>query len=599
MIRKPREIDSLETMNKLVSKIPEITFLSIDPPYLLLGKKDVTLRGVVLRDAPESWTLISQYNSSPGDYRLLEAVVKGLVSGFDAVSVVPPMLEDALDYEPMSNYDDQFNEIRTENDEDSESDSEDPDDDDTAFENDDDDDEDDIFGSDGGFDDESYDEFDNDDESDEEDDDDGLDDDEYEDSFDDDYLGLENGFFDFDIDELDERVEVPYALKEAQWFRPGWVERLVERDMNMVCNFIRDSGVVFAAQGIFHTYCIGPWLLEKFDIDVEPQDPAADPEPRDLLDDSGEASGDTVGIVRMMDYLAGVQWQYRNSADTTTEMRAVNPDRHPEIRQGTLEMDKDEDIRLFTKSISAVSEEMLLKMEQPVFFSYADLAAFVTDSRTVVIPYNKIHLFVPGRRIDDLQMVIDRKLTEEEVADCFGLTPVFVPRDHFHQHSWPGLGYDETQRTFLLVWNPAESGVTYPKFLKWLQHIHTSDILWPVSSGSGIRMGDRFFIICRGDGMDGIVASGLFGSNPYPDGDGKWSAYLSPNVMIDPQLGKPMSSERLRYEIPEFDWEKVPDGATLPAAAAKALSEVWKNEFQQRQNENDAHTVNLIYRNTF
>ena len=87
-----------------------------------------------------------------------------------------------------------------------------------------------------------------------------------------------------------------------------------------------------------------------------------------------------------------------------------------------------------------------------------------------------------------------------------------------------------------------------------------------------------------GDDKAGIVFTGQFISDPYPDDD--WEGTTKRRMYVDmiitnteePGAMPRVSLEKLQEAIPEFEWAKGHSGTLLPEDIVTKLLELWNKE---------------------
>lgn len=570
LIKKREDVSRLDVINAIVSTIPEVTFVNIDDPYMLLGLKDKSLRGVVIQENETEWEVMVPSTASYSDYTLFHSILKTMSSELDLPLLIPqPLIESGFDDDDFDAFDD----------EDDEDDLDDDFDDDLDQARDFDDEEEDDFSSEDDFGPEEEDEI--------------------------------------DDNSNDQLVEIPFDDIESHFFYPGWERDTVIRELGMLRALVCFSGTSAISQGLFHSFCIGPWLFSQFGISVEPSSPESSVDFGDIstfaemlrqstpdladgilpmsvsflsnriislaLSDDEATRG-----LKLMDYLARMQWRYNGCEDTSSEMRAINPELHPEIIRGEFNPDDDEDPTVYSKSISAISTERLQKGDFPLLIAYADLAAIsynddADTQPTVLIPFESLSNILEGKRIDDMQFVIENPLDKRMADRIMRIAPLFVPRDIFSTPEWPGFGYSDRQKTYVLMWNPEISSVRMEDFRKMVGEMRTLRMNWSINEHEEARIGDRFYLVCCGGKHQGMVASGVLNSNPYrgEDWSGKgrevWYVDLTPNVMIDPYSDEAVSLDELTITMPDFNWHGGHSGRLLSEEYAKSVNTLWRN----------------------
>ncbi len=563
-LKKREDVSRLDVINAIVSAVPDVTFVNIEDPFMLLGIRDKSLRGVVVQENDGEWDVMVPSSASMADYTLFQSVLRTMSDDLGLPILVQEALVDSdfgFGDEPDDEFEDDYEESEDFN-----------------------------SGDEDDFDEEEYD----------------FDEDDYEDDYDDEKADFPDGPL----------VETAYSNIEPHFFYPGWEKDVVCRELGMIRALVCFSGTSAISQGLFHSFCIGPWLLTRFGISVEPDFhgyPASGAEIRNFADMLRQASPELADSVfpesvsflsdrivsitlsdeeaekalDLMSHLSQVQWQYSGCPDTSTEMRAVNPEFHPEIIRGEFNRDDDEDPATFSKSISALSSRRLMEGEFPLFISYADLASVTHDGiedpdNTLLIPFDSLPSIMSGKRVDDLQFVIEHPMKEGEVDNFLGAVPVFVPRDIFFTPDWPGFGHSDRQNTYIMMWNPEISSIKMEDFRDILAHMRTASLNWSIHERGDARIGDRFYLVCCGGSHRGMVASGLLASNPYmgEDWSGKgrevWYVDLAFNVMVDPEEGNPVSLDELTLAMPDFDWHGGHSGRLLPKAQSEVLNDLWR-----------------------
>ena len=146
----------------------------------------------------------------------------------------------------------------------------------------------------------------------------------------------------------------------------------------------------------------------------------------------------------------------------------------------------------------------------------------------------------------------------------------------------------EAQRnTFILKWDPSISSYTINSLdqdmLEWADGNWYPDFDWSVYEWSKAKCGDRFFMVCVGEGNTGVFAAGRFTSDPYKAKD--WSGsdrevyYMEMEfeAVFHPERADIISTEELVRELPHLDWYKGHSGVMLDAEDAVRLELMWRD----------------------
>ncbi|MDE5903667.1 MAG: hypothetical protein K2H21_10685 [Muribaculaceae bacterium] len=142
---------------------------------------------------------------------------------------------------------------------------------------------------------------------------------------------------------------------------------------------------------------------------------------------------------------------------------------------------------------------------------------------------------------------------------------------------------EEGVRTFLMRWNPAISSF---KLEEYRRCVHTYEwgfsADWSIWDWQKARMGDKFFMLREGDGVNpGIIYRGEFTSDPYEGDD--WAGsdrkryYVDMDCWgaVDPDEVPAIPTAVLDAAIPDINWHKGHSGELLPRAVAEALERLW------------------------
>lgn len=162
--------------------------------------------------------------------------------------------------------------------------------------------------------------------------------------------------------------------------------------------------------------------------------------------------------------------------------------------------------------------------------------------------------------------------------------------------------------TFILMWNPAISSYSLDDFRKDMncftrccvendeevdeeeneneeedddEYYGSPRMNWDVYEHEKAEEGDRFFLVRVGDGNTGVVASGFFSSDPYPDDDWRGSDrqryYMEMDVdtIIDVDMAPHISTEQLTQAMPDFNWNGGHSGRKLRKDFAEKLEAMW------------------------
>lgn len=142
----------------------------------------------------------------------------------------------------------------------------------------------------------------------------------------------------------------------------------------------------------------------------------------------------------------------------------------------------------------------------------------------------------------------------------------------------------------ILMWNPDISSYTKEHFEKDLNEFNTIDedwYNWSVWEHEKVEESNDFYLVRVGKGNTGIVMSGTVISEPYLDND--WSGKarktyyvdLDPDVLIDSDKVRTLTTEELEHAIPNFNWQGGHSGRMLNEKDSQILKDLW-TEFIER-----------------
>lgn len=146
-------------------------------------------------------------------------------------------------------------------------------------------------------------------------------------------------------------------------------------------------------------------------------------------------------------------------------------------------------------------------------------------------------------------------------------------------------------KTVILLWNPTISEVpksevqSVMKMLNKRKEYDDTDnwisYNWHCWDYDKVNTEDRFFMLRVGDEYAGISMAGTVIDDAEPDGDRKienkqgYNIEVLPDTMVDTETVPFLSLERLKAEIPDFDWGEGHSGRVLNDEQARKLEVLW------------------------
>lgn len=355
-------------------------------------------------------------------------------------------------------------------------------------------------------------------------------------------------------------------------FNDEWIEK--QRESSFMLNKVMSVkyGHKITLYGLFEQFCVGPNMLEGFDI-------APDSEYR------------KEDMDKLQNYLRDIQWFLEDKESTRTRM--VIPAPSGDERGG------------LTISAICIKDE---KVDDFDYISEASLFAIFDmddeDSEPVLIPFEEAWKILPKdtfRPLDEHQYLRTGEMTVEMVHEMMAKAKHLQPDDLHYRPTYPGQGYDEVQNTVILMWNPAISSVTLEDHNATIKRILTEYFNWSVWDYKNAKCGDRFYLVKVGrEGNNGIVMSGVFDSQPYElddwSGRGRRTFYMDmkPSLILNPNNAPMLSTDELMKAIPTFDWTGGHSGRILSKEEAMKLEELWSKFLKEHQNNVDGLNMNAI-----
>ena len=146
-------------------------------------------------------------------------------------------------------------------------------------------------------------------------------------------------------------------------------------------------------------------------------------------------------------------------------------------------------------------------------------------------------------------------------------------------------------KTVILLWNPAISDVPKSEMesaMKMLNRRKEYDDMenwmsytWHCWDYDKVSEDDRFFMLRLGDEYAGITMAGTVIEEAEPDGDRKnegqqgYNIKVVPDTIVNTETVPFLSLEKLKSEIPDFDWGEGHSGRVLNDEQAQKLEVLW------------------------
>lgn len=348
------------------------------------------------------------------------------------------------------------------------------------------------------------------------------------------------------------------------YFGDEWIKKQLEQSLSINCTLIKHYGKPIIMDGLFFPFCFGPILARDFDIEL------SDPYSGYIND--------------VQEYLAELQWKYADKENTSTRLALQNPN--------------DEEHPLSMSLIYAENG----KVKPFDYVSYADVLCLMDKDKDVVMirmeDFWKTISSEGFKLMDDYQVSKEGELSYESFIEMQKKAKLFQVEDLSYHPTFPGNGYDEKQKTYVLMWNPAISSVKMEDHVDSIPNLLTEHYNWSIYEYQEAKKDDRFVLIRCGEGKTGLVMCGVFDSNPYQAGD--WSGRgrkvfymdMTPNFIVDPEEAEIITTKELHEAIPSFDWSGGHSGRLLTEEQAKQLEALLAPYLSKFNNNVDEETVN-------
>lgn len=353
-------------------------------------------------------------------------------------------------------------------------------------------------------------------------------------------------------------------------YNEEWIEEQREASFMIDKTISSKMGHHFQMNGLFASFSVGPQMFERFEIDLD-----------------GKYNKEDMD--NLQGYLTNIQWLLADKKGTSTRLMIPSPsgERGLTISAIYLKNGKVDDF-------DYISEESLFAI-----FDMDD-----KDSAPVLIPFEETWKILPRDQfsaLDEYQFLKIGRLTVDMVHEMMKSARHLQPDDLHYRPTYPGHGYDEAQKTVILMWNPAISSVKLEEHNETIKRMHTEYFNWSVWDYKNAKCGDRFFLVKVGkEGRTGIVMSGVFDSHPHElddwSGRGRQTFYMDmkPNVILNPNTAPMLTTEELQKAIPTFDWTGGHSSRILSEEQAKALENLWSKFLEEHEEDVDGVNMNAI-----
>ena len=140
----------------------------------------------------------------------------------------------------------------------------------------------------------------------------------------------------------------------------------------------------------------------------------------------------------------------------------------------------------------------------------------------------------------------------------------------------------QEQKTYLMRWNPSISSFKEKDYEECFADMFHGMFFvnWSIYEWEEARRGDFFYMMRTGDDKAGIVFSGQFITNPYPDDD--WDGSTKRRMYVDmvctnaaePGAAPLIPLEELQKAVPSFDWSRGHSGVLMANKVTDELAKL-------------------------
>ena len=355
------------------------------------------------------------------------------------------------------------------------------------------------------------------------------------------------------------------CIDPIERFGTEWMDEQLDASIRINSILIKHNGSPITMNGLFASFCLGPRLLKshKFNYD----DPSVEK------------------CKAIQEDLVNIQWFLANKKDTSTRMLI----QHPE----------EENERPLSVSVISVKEGKVCEFD---YVSYADLFCMMNlDTGEMTLIHFSDAWKIAGdhfQMLDDCQFFREEEFSFDDFEKMRERAKNYEVGNLFEHPSFPGTGYEESQRTFVLMWNPGISSVKLEAHNKDIPEMTTGYFNWSVFEHEKARKGDRFFLVRCGEGKTGVVMSGIFDTNPYLgedwSGRGRKVYYMDMelNAILNPETAPMVTTAELQEAIPDFNWNGGSSGRLLTEEQAKVMEKIWRKYLLSIEDKIDEVTIN-------
>ena len=222
---------------------------------------------------------------------------------------------------------------------------------------------------------------------------------------------------------------------------------------------------------------------------------------------------------------------------------------------------------------------------EDVFIGACQYVGMMRDNTCKMMSFETFCRLMDGesgfRRMDAAQALLD-KLDEKRWCELFDKAEGVV-RDNF-------------RKTFIMRWNTCISDHKMSDFEDCLENFPDEGIYydWSIWDFKKSHVGDRFYMIRTGDGVNGVVMKGTLAGTPCEgedwSGRGRTVYYVRMELshLIHPDKASlVLTTDALSAAIPDFDWQEGHSGEMLSDEQANRMEQLWEGYLKRLHEQRD------------
>ena len=276
-------------------------------------------------------------------------------------------------------------------------------------------------------------------------------------------------------------------------------------------------------------------------------------------------------ITAFEDFIA-LQWTYLNAKDVMEEKRHITDDEE-------------------LCSIRVVDNT------NDVFIGASQYVGMMKRNTCKMVKFEDFCQLMDGeygfRRMDAAQALLD-KIDEDRWNELFDKAE--------------GIVLDNFRKTLIMRWNTDISNHKMADFEDSMENFYEEGFYydWSIWDFQKVHIGDKFYMIRTGNGVNGVVMKGTLTGTPYVDedwsGKGRMVYYvrMALSHLIHPnKAALVLTTKELSKAIPDFNWQEGHSGELLTDDQANQLDLLWEKYLKRIHKLRDKRKGNPAFSKSF